>query len=302
MRVCSYSLCIYWRNFLDFFFLTPAFCTSDNRGQQWSHQTFRSAAEESEAAGKPAAEVQGGDAHTQGAERPAEHRERNAAGAAAREAAGAGEDQGGVLTNMRWLFYHTKGCLLLWSKQHLQRSFQKMVRRWKVLNLRDAEIILITQLCVLRHKHRADKCWPETLRLVDNAAPLSLQHSSSPRSSIVCTSTFSERAPGCGLVSDWQHWKSYKEKHLLSADRDLYFFQLISMFSHFCGHKYSGIKCSFVKAPWFSLVLLSQYFSFFYQYLHSVLEASRAEVNRRSTFFSSMEASWNCCVGCAADK
>lgn len=72
------------------------------------------------------------------------------------------------------------------------------------------------------------------------------------------------------------------------------------MFSHFCGHKYSGIKCSFAKAAKFSLAI--SFFCFFYQYLHSDLEAGRAEVNRRSTPFCSMRASWNCCVGCASNK
>lgn len=81
--------------YLGVIFLTRAFYSVDRRGQQWSNQTYGGSAEESEEAGKPAAEVQRRDAYTQGAERPAGQWEWNSAGAAAGETAGAGEDEGG---------------------------------------------------------------------------------------------------------------------------------------------------------------------------------------------------------------
>lgn len=75
-------------------FLMNAFHFLGRRGQQWSNQTHGGFAEESEEAGKPAAEVQRSDANTQGEELPAGQWEWDPAGAAAGETAGAGEDEG----------------------------------------------------------------------------------------------------------------------------------------------------------------------------------------------------------------
>lgn len=73
------------------------------RGQQWSIQTFGGSTEESKAAGKPSAEVQRGDAHTQGAQHAAGQWEWDSAGAAAGKAAGAGEDEG--TSDKIWWWY-----------------------------------------------------------------------------------------------------------------------------------------------------------------------------------------------------
>lgn len=73
---------------------TNAIYCLDRRGQQRSNQTVGGFAKESEEAGKPPAEMQRGDAHTQGAKSSTGDWERNTTRAAAGEAAGAGEDKG----------------------------------------------------------------------------------------------------------------------------------------------------------------------------------------------------------------